>query len=181
MKIAIDLEGTLIAECGEFPCERTNTLAQLFLPNGVRKGARQLLGELHRRGHSLTLYSSGALPAWKLLLWCRTSGLSVHRIMTLPQAKKRAQKNTDKKQKRFAKELKALGLTHMGKVLQINWPPCHGHDLILDDEQHHIHAAWRSGVRGVLVTNRDADWTARIREATLTGQGIETSTQTQAA
>lgn len=180
MKIALDLEGTLIAECGEFPCERTNTLAQLFLPNGVRKGARQLLGELRRSGHSLTLYSSGAHSNWRLFLWCHLSGLPIHRVQTLSQSKRRALKSTLKKQRRFAQDLKALGLSHMGKPGELVWPPCHGHDLILDDEPRHIQAAWRSGVRGILVTNRDANWTARIREATLPGHDIELTTQARA-
>ncbi|WP_309707669.1 hypothetical protein [Armatimonas sp.] len=181
MKIAIDLEGTLIAECGEFTCERPHALAQLLLPKGIRRNARALLHDLTHAGHSLTLYSSNALPTWKLLLWCRLSGLPLRRVITLEQAKRRALKNAEKRQRRFAKDLKALGLTHFGKASELTWPPCYGHDLILDDEPNHIQAAWRSGVRGVLVTNRDADWTARIREATLTSQDIETSTQTQAA
>ena len=137
--------------------------------------------DLTHAGHSLTLYSSNALPAWKLLLWCRLSGLPVHRVITLEQAKWRALKNTQKRQRRFAKDLRVLGLTHFGKTSEITWPPYHGHDLILDDEPNHIQAAWRSGVRGVLVTNREQDWTVRIREAALTGQDTEILTQTQAA
>ncbi len=43
MKIAIDLEGALIAECGEFACERITPLAHLALRCGLRVGAKPLL------------------------------------------------------------------------------------------------------------------------------------------
>ncbi len=181
MTIGIDLEGTLIAECGEFPCERTGTLAKLLYPNGVRTGARPLLRELTRAGHTLTLYSSGAHKPWKLLLWCRLARLPVRRVVTAEQEKKQHIRQALKKQKRFAQDLKALGLTHFGKTSETTWPPCAGLDLILDDEPRHLQAAWRSGVKGVLVTNCEQDWTARIREAALTGQDTEILTQTQAA
>ncbi|WP_309707658.1 hypothetical protein [Armatimonas sp.] len=68
MKIAVDLEGTLIAECGEFPCERTGYLAKLLLPRGIRTQACALLRDLAHAGHEVTLYSLSELPSWKLLL-----------------------------------------------------------------------------------------------------------------
>ncbi|WP_309712026.1 hypothetical protein [Armatimonas sp.] len=176
MTIGIDLEGTLIAECGEFPCERTGTLAKLLYPNGVRTGARPLLRELTRAGHALTLYSSGAHKPWKLRLWCHLAGLPVRRVITLEQAKRQALKNLQKQQQRFSKDLKALGLSHFGKTREPTWPPCKNQDLILDDEPGHIQSAWRSGVKGVLVTNCEQDWTARIREATLQSPEIEVLT-----
>ena len=181
MTIGIDLEGTLIAECGEFPCERTGTLAKLLYPNGVRTGARPLLRELTRAGHALTLYSSGAHKPWKLLLWCRLARLPVRRVVTAEQEKKKRARQAHKKQKRFAQDLKALGLTHFGKTSEVTWPPCAGMNLILDDEARHIHSAWRTGVKGVLVTNCEQDWTARIREATLQSPEIEIITLQQKA
>jgi hypothetical protein len=173
MKIAFDLEGTLIAECGEFACERTGYLAQLLLPCGIRIGARALLHDLARAGHSLTLYSLSGLPAWKLRLWCHFAGLPVRHVITLEQAKRRALKNLQKQQRRFSKDLKALGLSHFGKTSDSTWPPCQSQDLLLDDEPRHIQVAWRSGVKGVLVTNREQDWTAHIREVALQSPEIE--------
>jgi hypothetical protein len=181
MKIAIDLEGTLIAECGEFSCERTSYLAQLLFARGIRLGACPLLRDLARAGHRITLYSVSEASAVKLTLWCWLAGLPVSRVVTLAQEKKRALRQTKKNQKRFSQDLKALGLTHFGKSNPVIWPPCQGQDLLLDDDSRRIQAAWRSGVKGVLVTNYESDWTARIREAALQSHEIDVLAQTQAA
>lgn len=180
MKIAIDLEGTLIAECGEFSCERTSYLAQLIFTKGIRLGARPLLRDLARAGHRITLYSVSEVSAVKLTLWCWLAGLPVSRVVTLAQEKKRALRQTKKNQKRFSQDLKALGLTHFGKSNPVLWPPCQGQDLLLDDDPRRIQAAWHSGVKGVLVTNYESDWTARIREATQPQAGSELRVNAQA-
>lgn len=179
MKIAIDLEGTLIAECGEFLTERTSYAAQRILPCGIRAKARTLLRELAQAGHRLSVYSLNKMPPWKLWLWCRLCGLPVRSVITIKQAKRAARERDRKRMKRFARDMKALGLAHFGKNSDALWPPCQGYDLILDDEPRHLQAAWRSGVKGILVTNRRADWTASIREATLQSPAIQTHTQKQ--
>ena len=83
MKIAIDLEGTLIAECGEFLTERTSYAAQRILPCGIRAKARTLLRELAQAGHRLSVYSLNKMPPWKLWLWCRLCGLPVRSVITI--------------------------------------------------------------------------------------------------
>ena len=181
MKIAIDLQGTLIAECGEFACQPTGSLARSLVPHGLRQGARTLLSDLARGGHQLTLYSSAPISAVKLRLWCLLLGLPFWSVVTLEQEKKRVLARRRKSQKRVAQELKALSLSHMGKPEMVSWPPCQGHDLILDDNPQHLQAAWRAGVKGVLVTNRERDWTARIREATLQSGDMEVIASPQAA
>jgi hypothetical protein len=151
MRIAIDLEGTLIPECAEFACERTNDLARRVLSVGLRRGAKALLRDLTRAGHTLTLYSSGKHTPGKLRLWCLLAGLPVHRIVTLSQTRKAAR-----------------GTTHI-----VAWPPLYDQDIVLDDNPRHIAVAQRAGVPGVLVANNSDDWTACARYETLRGQGIE--------
>ena len=99
--------------------------------------------------------------------------------IAIDQAKRAARECDRKRMKRFARDMKALGLTHFGKNSEALWPPCQGYDLILDDDPGHLQAAWRSGVKGILVTNRRADWTASIREATLQSREIETHLSTE--
>jgi hypothetical protein len=106
------------------------------------------------------------VPRWKLFLWCRVTGLPITQVITFGQEERRVQRQAQRHQKRYSQELKLLGLTHFGSTTQVSWPPCTNHDLILDDDSRAIQVAWRSGVKGVLVTNCDADWTLRIREAT---------------
>lgn len=160
MKIAIDFEGTLIAECGEFPCEPVSDLARLFLPNGIRKGARTLVHELIRAGHTLTLYTSGKHQAVTLRLWCIANKLPIHHIITLEQCKKDV----------------------YGKASRVSWPPVSGQDLILDDEARHIETARVKGVLGLEITNHSTDWTVRVRETCLGGsisRGVGRPLETQ--
>ena len=145
MKIAVDLEGTLIAECGEFPCEYLSDLARCLLPAGIRVGARPLLQDLVRGGHQLTLYTSAGHHPLRLWLWCLLSGLPVRQIVTLKQCKKAVR----------------------GKSNILIWPPVTGQDLVLDDSPRHLESARNQGVPGLLVTNRTSNWTTHIRDVTL--------------
>lgn len=138
MKIAIDLEGTLIAECGEFSCERGNELGRWILPYGLRTGARRLLRDLAACGHTLTLYSSGRQSSPRLWLWCLANRLPIRHIVTLGQGRKAPL-----------------------------WPPMTGQDLILDDDARHIERAKRRGIAGLQVTNHIKDWTGQIHNACL--------------
>ena len=135
MKIAIDFEGTLTPECGEFACDPRSVLARRLFDFSLRQGARTLLRELAHSGHTLTLYTRLPVSAWRLLLWCWLFGLPVTHVVT-------------------------------GRCLptEAPWPPCQGQDLLLDDEPRRVALAHQRGVRGIVVTNREADWTARIRE-----------------
>lgn len=135
MKIAIDFEGTLTPECGEFACEPRGVLGRWLFDFSLRQGARTLLRELVQSGHTLTLYTRLPVSAWRLLLWCWLGGLPVTHIIA-------------------------------GRCLppEAPWPPWQGQDLLLDDEPRRVALARQRGVRGIVVTNREADWTACIRE-----------------
>lgn len=181
MKIAIDFEGTLLAECGEFRCEPSTPLALLLWRRSLRQGTRSLLNDLHRAGHSLTLYSSQEHTAWKLWLWCQLAGLPIQRVRTVRQERQRVHRRSVKNRRRFAAERALLGIASTGELTQVAWPPAQGHDLVLDDDRRHVQAAWRAGVRALQITNYEEDWTSRVREATLHGQGIEVLSHSQLA
>lgn len=163
MKIGIDLEGTLIAQCGEFSGERTTDLARLILKSNLRHGAKELLRDLRRARHTIVLYSSGDLSARKLMLWCRLAGLPVQKVVTVGLLRKKARQSV----------AKSSTVKPPVKSAQISWPPCEGMDLILDDNPRNVQAAWQKDVRGILITNQDRDWTAGVRMATLQNQDIE--------
>lgn len=145
MKVAIDLEGTLVAECGEFACEHTPRIVRRVLPLSLRIGARELLGELARAGHTLTLYTSGTHTKRSLRLWCLLNGLPIRQIITVGQCTKKVP----------------------GKEPLVVWPPVQGQELILDDNPLHLEAAERQGVPGLHITNVSSDWTQPIRQACL--------------
>jgi hypothetical protein len=136
MKIAIDFEGTLTPECGEFACDPRRVPARWLFDFSLRQGARTLLRELAQSGHTLTLYTRLPLSARRLLLWCWLTGLPITHVVT-------------------SRRLPA----------EAPWPPWQGQDLLLDDEPRRVALAGQNGVPGVVVTNREADWTTSIRAA----------------
>ena len=146
MKIAIDLEGTLIAECGEFSCERGNELGRWILPNGLRTGARRLLRDLVRCGNTITLYSSRKHKRSLLRLWCLVNRLPIRHIVTLRSDRKVAL-----------------------------WPPLVGQDLILDDNAQNIKTAEKLGVKGLQITSRVPDWIAQVWQVCLGSDEVQTA------
>ena len=181
MKIALDLEGVLLRKSEETLDNQQPTLTRRSFRGGVRQEARTLLRDLARAGHSLTIYSTTSEHPAKLWLWCRLSGLPVERVITVEQEKRRLHQKAQRKQKRFSKELKTLGLSHFGVPTQVEWPPLEGQEMVFDDDPNHVLQAWRTGIRGLIVAESDAQWSTRIREATLEGHGIEVVGEVQLA
>ena len=153
MKIAMDFEGTLTPECGEFSSVRTGGLARLLFRFSIREGARPLLRDLARSGNSITLYTKQSVNAYLLLVWCRLLNLPIREVVTRRDLYKDARQQ---------------------KTANAVWPPFLSFDLILDDEPRNITAARQAGVAAVLVTNYEDDWTRPIREAALTEDSPKT-------
>lgn len=139
MHIAFDLDGTLIPECGEFPCERVGGLAERVFSRQLRIGAWALLRELVAAGHTLTIYTLSDRSALRLWLWLRLQGVPVKRVVT--------------------------ARTHARHVPQkaTKWPPTFGIDLLCDDSPEQVESARESGCQALLITNCERDWTAAIR------------------
>jgi hypothetical protein len=139
LHIAFDLDGTLIPECGEFPCERVGVLAEQVFSRQLRVGARALLRELVAGGHTLTIYTLSDRSALRLWLWLQLQGVPVKRVVT--------------------------GRTHARHVPQkaTKWPPTFGIDLLCDDSPEQVESARESGCQALLITNYERDWTAAIR------------------
>lgn len=139
MHIAFDLDGTLIPECGEFPCNRVGGLAEKLFAHALRTGARELLRELAAAGHTLTIYTLSDRSPLRLQLWFWLQGIPVKRVIT---RRTHAQQVPDATRK---------------------WPPTFGIELLYDDNLVQVESARRSGCEAVLLTNVERDWTAAIR------------------
>lgn len=90
MRIAFDLEGTLATNDEEFPCESSLFLSQLLMPYSPRQGARSLVQDLVRAGHTLTLYTQGRYPLWRVRLWCQWNALPIATIVVGVPTKEQA-------------------------------------------------------------------------------------------
>lgn len=149
MHIAFDLDGTLIPECGEFPCEPTPGLVGWIFPRTLRVGARTLLRQLHQQGHHLTIYTLSERSALRLWLWLRLQGVPVGRVITARTHQRCAPHHTTK------------------------WPPTFGIDLLCDDTPEQVEAARLSGCAALLITNRIPDWARPIWDYLDKGKNYE--------
>ena len=146
MTIAFDLEGTLIPECGEFYCERTEGVARLISRRSLRRDARLLLKSLVSQGHKVVIYTLSNQSAEKLKTWFWLQGVPVARVITEKEHEKRLQK---------------AKLTHPGHKV----PHLFGIDLLVDDCPVNVEAARLLGTKAILATNRTDDWTLTVRMA----------------
>jgi hypothetical protein len=144
MHIAVDLDGTLIPECAEFDCEPTEGIARWIYLYSLRTGAKELLRELIRSGQRVSIYTLSNRSAGKLKLWFFLHGIRVHRVIN---------------QQAHLQQVRKGNAVHKA----IKWPPAFGIDLLIDDNEQNIQAAYASGAEAILVHSHPSDWTAAIR------------------
>jgi len=58
MRIAFDLDDTLIRDTYNFPLERRNFFQRIFVITGIRKGTKQLFSILKNNKHEIWIYTS---------------------------------------------------------------------------------------------------------------------------
>jgi hypothetical protein len=144
--IAFDFDGTLIPECGEFSCVRTNPIARLLSKRGIRRDAPELLRSLIASGNRVVVYSLSSQNATKLKFWFWLQGIPVSRVITGAE---------------HTAHLKKKGI--LEPSLKI--PQLFGIDLLIDDCHHTVSAVRAGGNKAILVTNQEADWTEGVRTA----------------
>jgi FMN phosphatase YigB (HAD superfamily) len=144
--IAFDLDGTLIPECGEFSCQRTEGLARLISKRSLRRDSRALLRSLISQGHDVMIYTLSQQSAGKLKAWFWAQGVPVSRVITAEEH--------DKRLKKASLPQTCIKVPHLFSI-----------DLLVDDCPRNVEAARLTGTNAVLVTNRTEDWTQEIRLA----------------
>ncbi len=160
MHVAFDLDGTLIPDCGEFRCTSTRGAARLFLTEPLRTGTRELVRDLQRGGHMVSVYTLSDRAAWRVYAWLLLRGVPVRKVVT-KKAHNRA--------------------VQSGKIASASckWPPVFGFDLLLDDDPGNVRAARAAGCEAIQITNHDEDWTQKIRERCLAPSTTTTNAATQ--
>jgi hypothetical protein len=139
MRIAFDLDGTLIEECtSQFRLEPTNFLARLVVPIKVRKGTRHLMRHLRREGHELWLYTFSPLPAWKLRLWFMLMGVPLQGVVDL------------------ARHERVTGGLGSKQLAQFKI------DVLIDNEREIVRRVLRQGQLAFHVWEGDAHWTETV-------------------
>jgi phosphoglycolate phosphatase-like HAD superfamily hydrolase len=162
--IAFDLDGTLIPECGEFSCVRTNGIARLLSKRALRRDSHALLRSLVFAGNRVVVYTldkrrpEDKQSARRLKMWFWLQGIPVARVITKQEHEKRLRKQ---------------GVPPFA----FKAPHLFGIDLLVDDCPHTVEAVRESGTSAVLVSNRESDWTLVVRTACRLRQSAYTQHQ----
>ncbi len=139
MRIAFDLDGTLIEECtSQFRLEPTGRLARMIVRSKVRKGTRTLFRRLRREGHQIWLYTFSPLPAWRLRLWFVLMGMPLNGVVDLA-THERVTGGVGSKQ-----------------------PASFQIDLLIDNEREIVRRVLRQGQLAFHIWEGDAAWTETV-------------------
>ena len=146
MRISFDVDDTLVCRQPGALTERDRLGVRRRLTEPLRRGARGLIQELHRRGCSVWIYTSSLRSPFHIRLWLLLHGIRVDGIV-----------NED----RHRHELARRNFTQ----LPSKYPPAFGIDLHVDDSEGVRLEAQQHGFRVVIVRPEDNDWTQKVLAA----------------
>jgi hypothetical protein len=149
MRIAFDLDDTLIPGACEFPVEPlpVNPLRRWFCAEPVRLGTGGLFRELTSAGHDVWIYTTSfrSPASVKLLFW--GYGAPVRRVIN---------------QSVHARCVEALGCAYRTCT---KYPPAFGIDLLVDECLGVAEESRRYNFSALRISPDDADWTATVLAA----------------
>jgi hypothetical protein len=143
MRIAFDLDNTLI-RCGhDFPLEKPlrRLWARLLGGEQLREGIKALTDYCRQQGWEVWVYTTSYRSAWR-----------IHRLFWLHGIRLDGVVN----QQRHNREVQARCTKH---------PPSFGIDLLIDDSAGVRIEGERHGFRVLVVAPEDAEWTQKVRAA----------------
>ncbi len=147
MRIAFDLDMTLIAWGDMFPLETTVPFALLrpWFNEPLRRGTRQLMRTLQWQGHDLWIYTTSGRDPTYLRLWFLILGVRIGGVVNYH---------------RHESLLRARHCPNCSK-----YPPAFGIDLLIDDSEGVAEEGRRHGFSVLLIDPADVFWTERILAA----------------
>jgi hypothetical protein len=144
MRISFDVDDTLV-------CGPTVSVEQCVpwwcrwrYPELLRHGTRELMRELHRRGHRLWIYTTSYRPPGYLHRWFRRTGVRLEGVV-----------NQDRHEQ-------VVGRMTFRGYPPSKYPPAFGIDLHIDDSEGVAIEGRQHGFRVLVVAPDDAEWVARV-------------------
>jgi hypothetical protein len=146
MRVAFDLDNTLIPQAGEFPTEASAPL--LFRPwfrERLRQGTCALLRDLRQQGCELWIYTSSGRDELYLRLWFLSLGIWLGGVVNC---------------RRHEGLLRERTIPNCAK-----YPPAFGIELLIDDADRIAREGREHGFAVLVVDPADSDWAERVRSA----------------
>jgi hypothetical protein len=147
MRIAFDLDTTLIEWGDMFPLETTMPFAPLrpWFKEPLRRGTRQLMQTLQSQGHDLWIYTTSGRDAAYLRFWFLLLGIRIGGVVN------------------YQRHEKLLRAGHCPKCSK--YPPAFGIDLLIDDSEGVFEEGSRHGFEVLLINPSDLNWAERVLAA----------------
>ena len=143
MRIAFDLDGTLI-ECGyAFPTEKTYALMKACGMEKLRKGTIELMRYFQQQGEEIWVYTTSYRNTFYIRLLFGVHGIVVRGVVNQAVHNQKVKNRTD--WPRCSK-----------------YPPAFGIDLLIDDQEGVKIEAERHGFRMILIKPDQQDWTEQV-------------------
>jgi hypothetical protein len=146
MRIAFDLDDTLIPGGFRFPTERPTLLARLLRCEPLRLGTVALVRELRRRGADVWVYTTSLRSPWSIRMHFFSYGLRLGGVVT-----------ADTPAHHLRLRGQAPGPRDCSK-----YPPTFGIDLHIDDLEGVRMEGEQFGFRVLRVAPEDESWTIRV-------------------
>ncbi|CAA9301697.1 MAG: hypothetical protein AVDCRST_MAG56-5574 [uncultured Cytophagales bacterium] len=143
MKIAFDLDGTLITGGYTFPTQRTYALLKACGVEALRKGTIDLMRYFQQQGEEVWIYTTSYRSTFYIRLLFGLHGIFVNGVVNQAVHNQRVKDRTD--WPRCSK-----------------YPPAFGIDLLVDDQEGVKMEAERYGFRMIWIKPEQDDWTEKV-------------------
>lgn len=145
MRIAFDLDETLVPVEPHLQKERPWGPLRLLFPEALRPGSRRLLRQLHQDGHELWIYTSSYRKRVYIRTWFRCLGVPLAGVVN---------------QERHERIVRPLRLpAHSAS----KYPPAFGIELLIDDSLGVAEEGRRHGFDVLRIDPLDPDWVDKVR------------------
>ena len=144
MHVSFDLDSTLIAHGGEFEVEPVVWWARRLGIEPLRARTRELVRELQRRGHTVSVYTTSFRSAWRIRATFVYHGLRLAQVISEQQNQATLSKHG---------------------IAASKYPPAYGFDVHVDDSRGVAMEGKNLGFEVIVVRPEQEDW----REVVLEG------------
>ena len=143
MRISLDVDDTLVCHFPGARHEPQPLLIRWFAAEPLRRGTRELITELRRRGCEIWIYTSSLRTTLHIRLWLLLHGIRVDGIVN---------------EERHRQELLRRRFPHSSS----KYPPAFGIDLHVDDSPGVLMEGKKHDFRVLMVATTDLQWTQKI-------------------
>jgi hypothetical protein len=144
LRVAFDLDDTLIARIHDFPLEPRGLLSRLCTREPIRAGTIALFRRLMADGHELWIYTSSYRDPRAVWWLFRVYGLTVQGVIT-------------------AREHELVVLSNFETYPPCaKYPPAFGIDVLVDDAEGIAREGQQLGFPVIRLRPDDADWTSTV-------------------